>query len=53
LRDWKEGLPGDWASKFGEVCGPVTASQAGMYVCDVEDTLWALEKGRTHRRWNG
>ena len=53
LEVWLRTLPGDWGERFGAVCGPVTAPLEGLYACDIEDTIWALENGKEHRRWNG
>jgi len=50
---WLKALPEGWAERFGEVMGCVTCSTEGYYVCDIEDTLWALQNGKSQRRWNG
>lgn len=53
LQVWKEQLPANWPERFSNVCGPVTCTEKGIYACDVEDTLWALERNISFRRWNG
>jgi hypothetical protein len=53
MQSWLQTLPDDWGKRFGAVCGPTTQSGDGLYACDAEATLWSLERGKPHRRWNG
>lgn len=53
LREAIRNLPNDWDKQFYSVMGCVTCILGGFYAVDVEDTLWALEKGKESRRWNG
>jgi hypothetical protein len=51
---WVKSLPDDWPSRFWEVCGRCTVMDGkGFYACDIEDTLWALERNQPYRRWDG
>jgi hypothetical protein len=53
LRECIKDLPNDWSERFWEAMGCVTCTDEGIYACDVEDTLWSLERSLKHRRWNG
>lgn len=43
--DWVKTLPGDWPERFSSVMGSVTCCGTGFFLCDISDTLYALEKG--------
>lgn len=49
LNEWKATLPKDWPEMFSSVMGSVTWDGTGYYPSDVEDTLYALERGWKYR----
>ena len=48
-KEWIKTLPGDWPEKLSECMGQVTCDEHGLYLVDVEDTLYALTKGHKYR----
>lgn len=49
LDEWVKTLPKDWPEMFSSVMGSVTWDGTGYYPSDVEDTLYALERGWEYR----
>lgn len=47
--DWVKTLPGDWPDRFSSVMGAVTCCGTGFFLCDIADTLYALERGWGYR----
>lgn len=49
LDEWVKTLPRDWPEMFSNVMGGVTWDGTGYYLCDISDTLYALERGWSYR----
>lgn len=49
LDKWVKTLPKDWPEMFSNVMGSVTWDGTGYYLCDIADTLFALERGWEYR----
>lgn len=49
LDEWVKTLPNDWPEMFPSVMGSVTWDGTGYYLCDIADTLYALERGWEYR----
>ena len=45
--DWLRKFP--FGAYFWNTMGQVTCDEGGYYLCDIEDTLYALEQGRKQR----